>query len=156
MFPMPRVALAVAAFTLAMPWTVPATGQGRPGSPASHASSSGLIVGQVVDATTGRGVAGAVVSLAGGPVRSSRVAPPPPVPAQGPPLMPAAGSQHVLATSDGRFVFRDLAPGMYSVSARKPGYLEGAYGRRAPEGATRSIRLADGERLGGVMVPMWK
>ena len=124
---------------------------GRPEQP----SARGLIVGQVIDAHTGRAVPGAVVSLTGGPGGSSSetISAPP-----GFGLVPdgPAGQRRVLATADGRFVFRDLAPGAYNVTARKSGHIEGAHGRRTPFGAARSVVLAEGERVADIDIAMWK
>ncbi|HSC26315.1 MAG TPA: carboxypeptidase-like regulatory domain-containing protein [Vicinamibacterales bacterium] len=97
------------------------------------AYGTGLVVGQVIDAQNGRGVAGAIVTLG-----------------------PRGAGERVMATSEGYFVFRDLAPGRYTITARRPGYLEGAYGRRRPGGGSQTLVLGDGERLGGITIPVWK
>src|SRR6476619_4209527 len=79
--------------------------------------ASGLIVGQVVDAGSGRPVAGAIVTILGsGGARSP------------------ADTVSVLSTSDGRFFFRDLPPGTFAITATKMGYVDGASGRRRPLG----------------------
>jgi len=100
---------------------------------------SGLIVGQVVDAGSGRPVAGAIVAITG---------------ADGGRRLPDASP--VLSTSDGRFFFRDLPRGTFTITATKMGYVEGASGRRRPLGPSQSITLADADRIGGVIVRMWK
>jgi hypothetical protein len=106
-------------------------------------ASDGLIVGQVIDATTSRPIGQAVVGLGGAPV-ASRGAP------------PAAAPTRILTGSDGRFVFRDLPPGSYTVRADKAGYLAGASGQRTPGGAARPVPLPAGGRSGDVVVRMWK
>lgn len=150
--------VAVVLVTLVASTSPRAESQNRPGAgtPRTQTAATAFIVGQVIDAHTGRGVAGAIVSLTGGP--GSRAATP------GSPLSPNPGSlneqlrgvDRVMATTDGRFVFRDLAPGSYNVTAQKPGYIDGAYGRRMPTGATRSLVLAEGERVGDVSIAIWK
>jgi hypothetical protein len=100
---------------------------------------SGLIVGQVIDAVSGRPIAGAIVAITGsGPDRQGGTPP------------------RVLSTSDGRFFFRDLPRGTFTITATKMGYVDGASGRRRPGGASQPITLAESERVGGVVVRMWK
>lgn len=102
-------------------------------------ATSGLIVGQVIDATSGRPISGAVVTIAGGSMLAER-----------------GLNERVLTTSDGRFVFRDLRPASYSITATKPGYPDGAAGRRRPGGPSSPIALGDGEKIGDVVVRMWR
>jgi hypothetical protein len=64
--------------------------------------------------------------------------------------------RRVLADSDGRFVFRDLPQGTYSVSTQLSGYLGGSFGQKRPGGSSTQIELSDGERDGGVAIKMWK
>ena len=107
----------------------------RAGAPAAPA---GLIVGQVVDAGSGRPIAGAIVGITGSSGRQTADAP------------------RVLSTSDGRFFFRDLPAGTFTIIATKMGYVDGASGRRRPGGPSQSITIADAERVGDVVVRMWK
>ena len=102
------------------------------------ASSSGLIVGQVVDGETGRPVNGAIVSISGS------VAP--------------SGAPHprILAGDDGRFVYRGLRRGNYSIHAYKAGYVEGAHGRTRPAGPALPLTLLDRERTADVVIRMWR
>lgn len=110
------------------------------------ASTSGLIVGQVIDALTGKPIRGAIVSISGGSVSSSPRSPqPPPVP-----------QPRIFTGADGYFVFRNLPKGSFSVSATKSGYVDGSYGSRRPAGPSQPIALGDGERVGGAVVRMWK
>jgi len=101
-------------------------------------SMSGLIVGQVVDADSGRPIAGAVVSLAGPP--GARVGPIP----------------RVLTGSSGHFVFRALRRGSYSITAFKAGFTTGAHGRTRPAGPAVPLPLADGQRTGEALIRMWR
>src|SRR6186713_2719707 len=79
--------------------------------PAPMAGGTGLILGQAIDGLDStRGIAGALVTLTLG------------------------GSQpvRVLADGQGRFAFRDLPKGRFSITASRPGYVDGAYGRLRP------------------------
>jgi hypothetical protein len=111
------------------------------------AAPSALIVGQVVDAGSGRPVAHAVVTISGVPnlrmtMEAGRVV--------------SGGPPRVLTGSDGRFVFRDLPAGSFGLSATRPGYTPGGYGGRRPNGPSQQISLTDGERIGDATIPMWK
>jgi Carboxypeptidase regulatory-like domain len=95
-------------------------------------------VGQVVDALSGRPVAGAIVGMGGPPAPNGQPWP------------------RVLTGSDGRFVFRDLRRGDYTITATKPGFAEGAYGRNRAGGPSVPLSLNEGERVGDVVVRLWK
>jgi len=123
--------VAVASVLLAMSAAAPAQRYGAPGS------ADGLIVGQVIDATSGRPIAGVLVAIGAAALQPS-------------------GRPRVLTGGDGRFFFRDLPPGSFTINAAKPGYVDGASGRRRPGGPAQLITLADGERIGDVTVRMWK
>ena len=98
--------------------------------PPTLAAGTGLIVGQVIDASTGKGVNGAVVTL--------------------------AGARRVMTTADGRFVFRDLPKGAHAVVASKSGYLDGFFGVRRPGGTSLNVSLEEGERRGDVVIRLWR
>src|SRR3954452_12321178 len=91
-------------------------------------TGTGLIVGQVVDGVTGKGVAMAVVSLSGG--------------------------ASVITTNDGHFVFRDLPAGDFYISAWKGGYATND-NRRQPEGNS-TVHLDQNQRRGDVVIRVWK
>jgi uncharacterized protein (DUF2141 family) len=110
--------------------TVPMVAAAQLPTPPTLAPGTGLIVGQVVDATTGRGVSGAVVTI--------------------------AGARRVMTTIDGRFVFRNLPKGSHNLSAAKPGYLDGSFGVRRPGGANLPVTLEEGERRADVVVRLWR
>ena len=101
-----------------------------PPGPQPLARGTAVVVGQVVDAATGKGISSAVVTL--------------------------AGSRRAMTTSDGRFAFRALPSGSHSLSVAKSGYINGAYGMRRPDGATLPVVLADGERRGDIVIWMWR
>jgi len=95
---------------------------------------TGLVVGQVLEAAGSRPVPGALVTL----------------------TLPGATALRVMADGQGRFAFRDLPKGRFSISATRPGYVDGAYGRMRPGGQSQSIDLADGERVSNTAITLWK
>ncbi len=101
-----------------------------PPAPPPLARGTAVIVGQVVDAATGKGVSSAIVSL--------------------------GGTRRAMSTSDGRFAFRALPSGSHSLSAVRSGYIGGAYGMRRPDGPTLPVVLADGERRADIVILMWR
>jgi len=116
--------------------------------------TTGLVMGKVVDAATGRPVAGATVTLNGGaPQTSVQVAPgtPRPTTNTSPPPPP-----RMMTDAEGRFAFRHLTRGSYSLIVNKPGYADGAYGRLRPNGPTRQLVLLDNERLGDITIRVFK
>jgi hypothetical protein len=118
------------------------------------APRSALVVGQVIDAATGTPIAGAIVEITVAP------SPLPSVPQNQDPRQPrptvVAPAPRVLTGSDGRFVFRRLPRGTFVITAVKHAYLEGAYGRRRPGGASQSLVLVDGQKVGGIRVFLWR
>jgi hypothetical protein len=104
-------------------------------------TARGLIVGQVIDAVTGKPLRDAIVSITGASqvTRDELLAAP-----------------RILTTADGYFVFRDLARGNFIVRATKQGYTDGVAGRRRPDGPSQPIALADGGRVGDIAVRMWR
>jgi hypothetical protein len=121
------------------------------------AAGNGLILGRVVDAGSGQGVAGALVTLTPsgpsaaplGELTESRPL--------GPPSILSAGSSlRVLTADDGRFVFRDLPAAQFSLVATTPAYTTGAYGRVRPNGPARTLTLTEGQKLGDAVIRVWK
>jgi len=68
----------------------------------------------------------------------------------------AQDANRVLTDADGRFFISDVAAGSYSLTAEKPGYIQGAYGRRRPGGTSLPLDLADAGRLGDVTIVLWR
>jgi hypothetical protein len=135
-------------------------------------TGTGLIVGQIVDAGSGSPIANAVVTMgssalpapvASAPGRGTPAAAGGPVPAPG--GAPVAGRGpgaapttilRQLTDGDGRFAFRHLPAGSYAITATRPGYVDGAYGRLRPTGSPQSLQLGDGERRSDVKVRVFK
>ena len=115
------------------------------------APPTGLIVGKTVDGVTGAVIGGAVVSI-------NRAAPPPGAIRSDDPTLPFdAGVTRVISDSSGRFMFHGLAAAIYSVSANKPGYIDGVFGRRsATDTGSQPLELRDGEKRGDVTLSLWK
>ena len=131
------------------------------GSPQPTASpvplvATGLIVGRVIDPVSGRPVSGVTVTLNGGP---PRVAPPMPAPSQPPGARPPnfpPQPPRVITDGEGRFAFRNLTRGTFTISASKSGYSGGAYGRTRPDGPSRSLVLDDNERVSDAVIRVFK
>jgi protocatechuate 3,4-dioxygenase beta subunit len=107
----------------------------------------------VIDPASGKGVAGAVVTLNGGPARAAALAQAGLAPAMPAPPPPPP---QILTDNDGRFAFMNLTRGNYTLSATKSGYTAGAYGRVRPGGPTRTLQLDDGEKLPDATVRLFK
>lgn len=110
---------------------------GLPGAPAATTPmepGTGLIVGRVVDGVERAGISGAIVTL-----QLSGFAP-----------------VRVQADADGRFAFRALPEGAFSLSATRPGYVDGAAGRTRPGGPSRAVALTREQRTSDVEIPMWR
>ena len=132
-------ALLIAALSVAGPHA-----QSRTRSPVP---ATGLIVGRVVD-TAGRPVSGAIVDVGiGGTGR---------LPPRMPPSPGSIESVPVLTGPDGFFVFRQLPLGSLTVTAVKPGYSEGAFGRRRPGGPAQPLPLTSEEPRREIVVTLWK
>ena len=95
---------------------------------------TGIIVGRVVEADGRSTVAGTIVTLS------------------------QAGFAPVRALSDGqgRFAFRALPKGVFSLTATRPGFVDGAYGRMRPGGTPLSLELTDNARTGDVDIMIWR
>jgi len=104
----------------------------------------GVITGQVVDAATGKPVSAVIVSIGGAAIPQRAGTSPPPRPPR------------ILTGGDGRFAFRDLPPGSFTIVAAKAGYAEGASGRRVLGGASQPVVLTTTERSAESTVRIWK
>ena len=136
------VVVALAVFTTALPFgfqgqppVPPQGGRGGRGGEPPASSGTGVIVGTVVDGTSGRPMPGAIVTLGG--------------------RFPQQPSP-VVVGSDGRFVFRDLPAGLFSLPVTRNGYLDSSAGRTSPTGMARPVELRDGDRIGDVVLRLWR
>jgi protocatechuate 3,4-dioxygenase beta subunit len=112
--------------------------------------ATGVVAGQVVDATTGRALGGAVVTLA----IAAGADPVIPASASTPPAAQRRGV--AVANSEGRFVFRDVPAGSFAITTTLDGFAPGMSGRKRPGGPGQPFQLADGARLANVRIEMWK
>ena len=123
-----------------------------------EARGSGLVVGQVVDASTAKPIGGATVTISSGaPVIS--VLPTGEAVVTNPTMSGAAGGapRQVMADAQGRFMFRELAKGRYTFRTMAPGYLAGGLGQTRPTGGQQAVELtSDSEKVGDLIVRMWK
>jgi len=115
-------------------------------TPSAAPKGTGLIVGQVVDASSGRPVAGALVSFAANL--------PMPMEDMGPAPNPQA--RRVITNGEGRFVFHSVPPGRVGLGASASTYIPASPGQRRPMGPSQPFMLADGERVASVTIRMWK
>ncbi len=115
-----------------------------PTPPAQQPPGTGLIVGQVVDAESGRPVGESIVTLMGNAGQAVN------------PAAALAAARKVITDSNGRFVYRELAKGQYSLTVMKPGYVAGNYGKFVPRGPGAALDLADAEKVTDVRILVWK
>jgi uncharacterized protein (DUF2141 family) len=95
-----------------------------------------IVSGRVVDAVTGRPVAGAVVTAAG--------------------TAAVDATAGILTNAGGHFVVRRLHKGSLALTATKGGYVEGTYGQRRPAGSRQLIAIAEGDRLIDLEIRVWR
>ena len=136
----PSASVAVAVVVLALNLHAQQTTVVRPAQPQAPAATetgTSAITGAVFDAVTGRPVAGAIVALEERTPGSPR------------------RTYSQVTTPTGRFAFIDLPAGeTYLLSASKPGYLDGGFGRRDPRGPSAPLALTDGQWLRDVKVTL--
>jgi protocatechuate 3,4-dioxygenase beta subunit len=115
----------------------------RPGT------SAAFVLGRVVDAGTGRPIAGAIVSMTADPNASGGDAG---SAMSGTPARP----RRVLTDDQGRFLFRDLSKGTFLFTASAWGFLDGGFGQTRPEPTTQPFALGENERVGNLTIRLWK
>lgn len=91
------------------------------------------ILGQVVDAQSGRGLTRAVISIES-----------------------PHGRYRAVTDDRGRFLFPGLPTGDYQISATRAGYLPGRFGQRRPSGSGATISLIDGQWVAGAEIALWR
>ncbi|HXT68179.1 MAG TPA: carboxypeptidase-like regulatory domain-containing protein [Vicinamibacterales bacterium] len=101
----------------------------------STTKSTGTVEGAVIDAVSGRPIAGATVTLTGPGVPQS--------------LAPAVTGQ------GGSFRFDALPAGRFSLASRNEGYIAGRFGQRYPDDTDLPITLANGERRSKIELRLW-
>ena len=109
-------------------------------------SSTAILEGVVLQAGSGEPLPRAQITL----VRVGRT------PAS-PDADSVAPSRTVPATStgvDGKFVFRDIAPGSYRVAAARNGYVRQEYGQGAFGGQGRVISVTPGQSITGIVLQL--
>jgi hypothetical protein len=100
---------------------------------------TGLIVGRVVDAQSGKPLADAGVAPVSQDREAHRSRLPP-----------------VLTDAEGQFVLARLPAGRYRIEVTKPGFVDGGFGQRVPNRETETITLADGQAIDRVTIRLWK
>lgn len=91
------------------------------------------LLGQVVDAHSGRGLDRVIVEIDG------------------------AGLRRKLVTDHrGRYLFTGLPDGEYQILASRSGYLSGAFGQRRAAGDSSTITLAYGQWINNVDISLWR
>jgi protocatechuate 3,4-dioxygenase beta subunit len=105
-----------------------------------------IVSGRVIDAGTGRPIAGAIVmpfgtAAAPAPAGDSGAAPPP---------------LRVLTNAGGHFVIRGLHKGSLVLLASRGGYIDAAYGQSRPAGYGQPIPIAPGQRITDLETRMWR
>ena len=103
---------------------------------AAAAPDPAIVSGRVVDAVTGRPIAGAVVTAAGSAASDATAA--------------------ILTNAGGHFVVRGLHKGSLALTATRNGYIEGTYGQRHPGGSRQLIAIDEGQRLIDLEIRMWR
>lgn len=108
-----------------------------------------VLIAQTVSAQQSRTAVlqGAVVTMATGePIANAAVE-----------LRALDGSSRLYSNSsqrDGSFVFRNVPPGRYQLTAMRPGYVRGDFGLRGPGASGTPITLTAGQRLADVRLSM--
>jgi hypothetical protein len=137
----------------------------EPATPAAGqkpvSTGTGIILGRVVDAGTGKPIPGARVVVTGAAERAASLAAAGLISSLDVEMRMAAGAggpntQRVIADADGRFVLRNLPKGSFPITTSMTGYLPGASGRVRHDGPSRPIELEEGERRTDVVIRMWK
>jgi hypothetical protein len=113
---------------------------------AAQGAPGGIVAGQVMDGTSARPLASAVVTL-------TATTPPAPA-AAGAPARPRAVS--AVTNADGRFVFRDVPSGTYTLTSTLGNHAPGAYGRRRPGGPSFPLSVSADTRLTTAVLEMWR
>ncbi len=101
-------------------------GQARDAAQAAAPQGTAMVLGSVVNGDTGTPVRRARVTITGTELRGNRA---------------------TVTDDEGNFVFTQLPAGRYSMTASKAGYVNIAYGAKAPGRAGTPIQIEDGQRV---------
>jgi len=96
-------------------------------------SGPAVVIGQIVDAATGRGVSHAIVHLEGQGTEITR-----------------------LADTSGRFYVVGLGGGDYSINATKTGYFDGSYGQRRVGGEGLPLSMLEHQWVSDLKIALWR
>ena len=122
-------------------------------------AGTAIIRGQVVEAGTTSGIADVIVTLSGSALGSPTTTFT--AGASGTSGMPG-GPRRVATDADGRFFFREIPAGAYTLATAASGYVSGAYGEtrtiqiRRSLDLVRTIEIVDGEKPDPITIQMWK
>ncbi len=95
---------------------------------------TGVVIGRVVEADGTSPVAGTIVTLS----------------------LPGFAPQRVLTDGQGRFAYRGLPKGSFSLTATRPGFVDGAHGRLRPGGTPMTVELTDNVRTSSADILVWR
>ena len=123
------------------------------GLAAQSRPANGSIFGQVIDASTGQPIPGAIVLLDDA---RPNIAGPRPVDEHQPGPDGALPPDRVMANGEGLFVFHNLPASSYRLEAAASGYLNGSYGQSRPAGPHDVVELGDNAHVSGVRLKLWK
>ncbi len=129
---------------------------------ATPPKGTGLVLGQVVDADSGKPISDATVTITPpgggrrGGVQIALTADPQSRGANMATLFGAAGGNRELTDDQGHFLFHDLPEGMVSINVDASGYLTGGAGQSRPNGPTQPIHLDPGQRITDFKIRLWK
>jgi hypothetical protein len=107
-------------------------------------AQTAVVAGHVVDASTGRPIASAVVIPYGTAAR---------VQSDDGAVTSAA---RALTSTSGAFVIRGLRPGSLILHASKGGYIDAAFGQTRPGGYGRTLTIEPGSRTVDLEIRMWR
>jgi protocatechuate 3,4-dioxygenase beta subunit len=105
-------------------------------TPPARPPDPALVTGRVVEAESGTPIPAAIVTAV--PTGQN----------------PAAGSS-VLTDEAGRFFFDNLGAGRYDLTATKPGWIAGAFGRHRPLEDLAPLEVRAGDRRADLGISMW-
>jgi len=100
----------------------------------SSVTATAQIIGSVVDGRSGQPLTGSVVTIAGRGV----------------------AARHVVVDPSGRFVFRDLPAGNFSLQATKAGYVGGGFKQQQALGLPAPFEITADARLADLTLRLWK